>query len=372
MNIMPDLTLWSLAKSRRPVLAIVIAAMALIGACRSKPAAPPPPAVKPVTADTWAVVEGQQITRDDVDKAYRRTRDASQPLSDEETLATKLSLLNDLITEDLLINKAQALKIDVSDSEIDTAYGEAKKNIPDEAFQKELAQRNVTTADMREGLRRSLLTQKVMEREIGSKINISDQDVNDFFNSNRAQFNVAEEAYHLAQIVVTAVREPQPTNRTGDDAATPQAAAAKVNMLMERLKSGAQFQDLAMDYSEDPESAPRGGDLGLVPVSRLKQVAPQLRDAVLKTSPGSVSMVSAGGVNTILLVVSHEAAGQRDLSTPGVKEQISRALHDRREQLLRAAYLTALRSDANVTNYLARRIVEAQGKGLPAISGPAK
>ncbi len=55
---------------------------------------------------------------------------------------------------------------------------------------------------MREGLRRELLAQKVFEQEIGSKIAVTDQDVTDFFNANRAQFNVAEEAYHIAQIIV--------------------------------------------------------------------------------------------------------------------------------------------------------------------------
>ena len=137
---------------------------------------------------------------------------------------------------------------------------------------------------MREGLRRELLTQKVIEQEVGSKVAVTDQEVSDFFNANRAQFNVPEEGYHLAQIVVTPVRDPQLANRTGDDAATPQAAEAKVQMLMERLKAGASFRDLAVGYSEDPESAPRGGDLGLVPVSRLKQAPPQLRDAVPATA----------------------------------------------------------------------------------------
>ena len=92
---------------------------------------------------------------------------------------------------------------------------------------------------MRDGLRRELLTQKVIEQEVGSKITVTAQEVSDFFLANRNQFNLAEEAYHLAQIVVTPVREPQVANRTGDDAATPQAAAEKVKMLMERLKAGA-------------------------------------------------------------------------------------------------------------------------------------
>ena len=325
------------------------------------------PAAASVSADTWAVVDGRPITRDDVDKAYRRAQQPSEPLADEEMLTAKLSLLNDLIVQDLLIEKARELNIVVPDTELDTAYAEARKNIPEEAFQKELTQRNLTPADMREGLRRELIAQKVIEREVGSKVAVTDQEVADFFTSNRAQFNLPEDGFRVAQIVVTPVREAQITNRTGDDATTPQAAAEKVGRLMERLKAGATFGSLAVDYSEDPESAPRGGDLGLLPLSRLENAPAALRDAVLKAAPGSVNVVTVGGVHTIVLMLAHEKAGQRDPTMPGVRESIVTNLRGRKEQLLRAAYLTALTSDANVENYLARRLVESQGK-LPSLA----
>jgi parvulin-like peptidyl-prolyl isomerase len=349
----------------RAFLAVTaLAATTLCVACRSTPSAPPAPTI---SADAWAVVDGREIKRDEIEKAYRRARNVGQSLSDEEALAAKLSLLNELIVQDLLLAKARELKLDVTTAEIDTAYAEARKNIAEEAFQKELTERSLTAADMREGLRRELITQKVLTQEVGSKITISDQDVTDFFNANRAQFNLAEEAYHIAQIVVTPVRDPQLANRTGDDAATPQAATAKVAMLIERFKGGANFRDLAADYSEDPESAARGGDLGFVPLSRLRQAPPQLRDAVINKAPGTVNVVSAGGAHTIVLIVAHELAGQRDLSTPTVRERITETLRGRKEQLLRAAYVTNLRSDAKVDNILARRLVESQGKmpGLP-------
>jgi peptidyl-prolyl cis-trans isomerase SurA len=259
--------------------------------------------------------------------------------------------------------KARTLKVEVPDSELDKAFAQAKGNMADEAFQQELTKRGLTPADMREGLRRELLTQKVIDQEVASKVNVSAQEVSDFFIANRAQFNLPEEAYHVAQIVVTPARDAQIANRTGDDATTQQAAAAKVKMLMERLKAGANFGDLAMDYSEDPESAPRGGDMGLVPVSRLKQAPAQLRDAVLKKTPGSANwVIGPNGVHSVVLVVAHEPAGQRDLSTPGVRDRITEGLKARKEQLMRAAYLTSVRSDAQVVNYLARRIVESQGK----------
>ena len=343
-------------------------ALTVSAACRSTPT---PPAAA-VSADTWAVVDGREIKRADVEKAYQRSGNASQG-AEEEILAAKLSILDDLIIQDILIARAGPLKVEVPDAELDKAFADAKKNIPDEAFQQELTKRGVTAAEMRDGLRRELLTQKVIEHEVGAKITVTSQEVTDFFLANRSQFNLAEEAYHLAQIVVTPVRDQQVGNRTGDDAATPQAAAEKVKMLMERLKAGANFSELAMGYSEDPETAPRGGDLGLVPMSRLKQAPPQLQAVVLNKTPGTVNVASMGGAHTLVLVVAHEQAGQRDLSTPGVSDRISEALKGRKEQLLRAAYLTAARSDARVVNYLAKRLVEGQGtlQGAPAPAAAA-
>jgi peptidyl-prolyl cis-trans isomerase SurA len=354
---MPQLKNWLGGATHRLFVVLGLLAVAWLStSCRSTPA--PAPAV---SADTWATVDGRAITRDDVDKAYRRMRDPSQTLSEEEVLAGKLTLLNDLIVQDILLAKARTSKLEIPQSELDTAYNNAKKNLSDEAYQQELKRRSITAEDMREGLRRELLTQKVIETELSSKIAVTDQTVADFFNANRAQFNVPEESYHLAQIVITPVRDPQITNASGDDAASPEAAIAKAKMLMERLKGGASFRDLATGYSEDPETAPRGGDLGLVPMSRLQQAPPQLRNAVLNKTPGSVNVASAGGNYTLVLVVAREPAGQRDLSTPGLKEQITNTLRSRKEQLLRMAYLTAVRDEAEVVNYLSRKLVESSG-----------
>jgi peptidyl-prolyl cis-trans isomerase SurA len=334
-----------------------VVAVCSVAACRPAPKAP----VFTPTAETWAVVDGHEITRSDVDKAYRRMRDPSVTLSTEEIETAKLNLLNDLILQQILLDRAGSLKLEVTPAEVDSAYADAKKNTTDEVFQRQLTERSLTPDDVRDGLRRDLVTQKVVSQGIASKLDVTDQEIADAFSANRAQFNVPEESYHIAQIVVTPMREAQVVNATGDDAATPEQAAAKVRMLMERLNGGASFRDLAVSYSEDPESSPRGGDLGLVPVSRLKQAPPPLRDAVLNKAPGSVNVVSAGGAYTIVLVVAHEAAGQRDLSTPGVRDRIRDTLRARKEQLYRSAYLTAARSDATVVNYQARRLIQSAG-----------
>lgn len=360
MDSMNPLTPSRLYRSSRVLMFFLVFA-ALAGACRSTTAAPP------VSADAWAVVDGREITRDDVEKAYRRTSQATPAASDDEAFTAKLGILNDLIVQDILLAKAGELKIELPDTELDAAYAEGQKNIQPEAFQQELARRNLTPADMREGLRHDLLVQKVFEREVLSKVTVTDQDVTDFFNANREQFNRTEEAYHIAQIVVTPVPDEELVNRTGNDARTPEEAKAKAQMLMEQLQSGTVFGELAADFSEDPQTAPRGGDLGFVPVSALRQAPPALRDAVLKSSPGTVKLVSINGAHTIVLVVARDSAGQKDLSMPEVKEGITATLRNRKQQLLQAAYISAIRNDAKVVNLLAQRLLESQGK-MPSLA----
>jgi peptidyl-prolyl cis-trans isomerase SurA len=343
----------------RTLLTGALAAVFLASACSSTT-----PSAPAVTADTWAVVDGRPITKDATEKAFRRVRDPKETLSAEEAVAAKLSVLDDLILQDLLVAKAAALKIEVPAADLETAFTNAKGNATPEQFTQELTRRNLTEADMRESLRRQLLAEKVLEQEVSKQVAIGDPDVAQFFEANRAQFNVAEEAYHIAQIVITPQRDQQVANTTGDDATTPQEAVAKARTIMEKLKAGGSFRELATSYSEDPASAQRGGDMGLIPVSRLQQAPPALRNAVLNKGPGTVNVASAGnGAFTIVLVVSHEAAGQRDLATPGVKDQITKTLRSRKEGLLRVAYLTALRGDATIVNHLARRVVQA--KGMP-------
>jgi peptidyl-prolyl cis-trans isomerase SurA len=351
----------SLTISRRFCLAGLLGLLSLAVAaagCGSRQGDQP----QAVTADTWATVDGRAITREEVDRMFRRSQGGATTMSPEEAMTVKLSILNEMIVQDILLAKAGTLKIEVTDAELDAAYAERRQNMTDAAFEEELKKRSLSAADLRETLRRELVTNKLMEQEVSSKISVTDQEVNDFFEQNRAQFTLAEEAYRLAQIVVSPDRAPQPTNRTGNDATTPQEATFKVRMIMERLKSGAPFAEVAMDYSEDAETAPSGGDLGLVPVSALKQAPEALRKAVIGQKPGTVNVATSGGVHTIVAVIAHEEAGERNLSTPGVREAITDALRTRKEQLLRTAYLSAARGDADVVNYAARRVVESQGK----------
>jgi peptidyl-prolyl cis-trans isomerase SurA len=340
-----------------------IVCVSVSSACSER--VPPPPG-----PDVWATVNTREIRKDDVEKAYRRIAPLSPVPSDDEAMTAKLRILNDLIDQNILLAKAETLKIQPTDAEVDKAFGERKSNMPEDAFQKELTQRSLTADDMKASLRRELIVQKLLEQEVGAKIAITDETIRQFFESNRAQFNVPETRYRVAQIVVTPVRDRQVRNRANDDATTPEEAQRKVQMLMSRLKEGADFATLAAEHSEDPQTAPQGGDLGFIPVSALSQVAPELRKAVVNAKPGNVSVIPSAGGYTLVLLVGREEAGQRDLSTPGVKEGIQGALRERKEQLLSAAYLANARNDAKVVNYLARQVIGTQGS-KPAVAPSA-
>lgn len=349
-------------------LAVALSVVALLAGCsQTKSISNPAP-----SATAWAVVNGHEISKDDVEKAYRRAAPEGQQPSEEEIYTAKLNLLSEMIVQELLIQKAAELKVELPADELDKAYEEAKKNITPAQFEEELKKRNLTAADMREDLRRNLLAQKVVDHEVTTKAAVSEQEIKDFFEANKAQFNRDEDAVRIAQIVITPVRENQQTNRTGSDAASPQEASAKAQMIMQRLKDGAPFGDVAADYSEDLESAQRGGDLGFVPMSALMKAPAPLRDAVLKSNPGTVQLVSGNGAYTIVLTVAKDKKGQKDLSMPEVKDGISSMLQQRKETLFRAAFLSDLRNGANVTNVLAKQLVAAQGKPLASSGGAAK
>jgi peptidyl-prolyl cis-trans isomerase SurA len=315
-------------------------------------------------ADVWASVNGKEIKKEDVEKYYHTRVNPEGPApSQEEALSLKLNVLDELINNEILIERAKKLNMEASDGEVEDKFTELKSPYTEDEFQKQLRERGVSVDDLKRDLRRQLSIQKLLNREVVAKISITDQDVADFYNANKAQFNVAEPQYRLAQIVVTPRKEPQIRNRKNDDATNDAEAQRKVKMLTDRLNSGADFAQLAMDYSEDMNSAATGGDLGYVPESALNQSDPQLKKIVLELKPGQVSppIQLKDGVR-ILKLITRETPGLRGLSDPQVQQTIRDTLRNRKEQLLRSAYLAIARDDARVSNYLAEQVMETAGK----------
>ena len=314
--------------------------------------------------DVWAVVNGKEIKRDEVDKYYRtRVNPEGQEPSQEESLSLKLNVLDELINNEILLERAKKLNLEASDGEVEDKFTELKSPYTEDEFQRQLKDRGVSVNDLKGDLRRQLSIQKLLNREVVAKISITDQDVSDFYNANKAQFSVAEPQYRIAQIVVTPKKEPQIRNRKNDDATNEAEAQRKIKMLMDRLNSGADFGQLAMDYSEDMNSAATGGDLGYVPESALNQSDPALKKMVLGLKPGQVSPpVQLKEGYRILKLITRESPGIRGITDPQVQQTIRDTLRNRKEQLLRSAYLAIARDEARTTNYLAQQVIEAAGK----------
>jgi peptidyl-prolyl cis-trans isomerase SurA len=334
-------------------------ALALYAASCNRQAAPGP--------GVWAVVDNKQILRDDVEKVYRTRVNTDGPApSQEQALSLKLSILDELINSDILLDRATKMNLVASDAEVEEKFSESKSPYTEEEFQKKLKDTGLNVDDLKSDLRRQLSIDKLLNREVASKISITDQDIADFYNANRAQFNLAEAQYHVARIIVTPRPDPTVHNRKNDKAANDADAGRKIVMLEKQLEMGADFSELAMDYSED-SSASTGGDIGFVGGSSLDQSDPALKKAVLSMKPGQVSspIQTKDGSYSILKLIAKEPAGDRQLSDPQVQQAIRDALRTRKEQLLRSAYLIEVRDEAHVTNYLALQILESAGK-LPA------
>jgi peptidyl-prolyl cis-trans isomerase SurA len=301
-------------------------------------------------ADVWAVVNGTEIKRDEVDKYYKsQVNPEAQEPSQEETLSLKLNVVEQLINNEILLERAKKLNLEASDGEVEDKFTELKSPFTEEDFQRQLKARGMSVDDLKRDLRRQLSIQKLLNREVVAKISISDQDVNDFYNANHNQFNVAEAQYRISQIVITPRKDPQVRNRKNDDATNEAEAQRKATM----------------DYSEDPNTAATGGDLGYIPESSLNaaQTDPVLKKAVLSLKPGQVSqpIVLKDSIR-ILKLVAREAAGQRGINDPQVQQTVRDTLRNRKEQLLKSAYLAVARDDAHVNNYLAQQVVESAGK----------
>lgn len=307
-----------------------------------------------------AVVNGRSITYDELEKQYKVLFSSpNENISEDEVASQKLEILRGLVDNEIMLQRAEMLGLMAVDSDVEAKFNELRAPYTQEEFQKQLEARNMTEDDLKAQLRRDLSVQKLFNKEITSHITITDQDVTDFYNTNKASFNLVEPQIHLAQILVTPHPDPNVRNLRRDKAQNEEQAVAKIKAIDARLKQGEDFAMVAQSYSEDPDTAPNGGDLGFIPESSLEQVNVELRRLVMSLQPGQTSDViqSPEGFR-IFKLMSREPAGQRELDDPRVQQTIRENLLNRKDQLLRAAYYEVARNEAEVANYYALGITE--------------
>ena len=321
-------------------------------------------------ADVMARVNGHNILKADVDKYYLNTTAGTeqQPVG-EQADSLRLSILRELIDNEILMRRAEKLGLLATDEEVDRKLSEVKSPFTQEQFDQRLKDKKITLDDFKRDIRRSLTVEKVINKEITSKVSVTDQDITTYYNTHKGEFNLVQAQYHLAQILVTGQPNPQVRNLKNDKAQNDTEAKKKIQMLANRLESGEDFASLAMNYSEDPETAGNGGDLGFTPEASLQNTDTATRDLVMKLKVGQNSPVitvtnpqnkQVFGYRFVKLLAK-EPAGQRDLNDPRVQQAIREQLRDRREQLLKAAYYEVLRDQAKVENFYAQQIADSAG-----------
>lgn len=336
-----------------PLLAVGLA----LGGCRSRSAR---------EGQVWAEVNGRPIYRSQVELYYeRQTGILPEPLSEEEALARKLSILSEMIQNEILTQRAAQANLTATDGEVEARLQELRARFAEEEFERRLGAQSMTIDDLKAELRREIAIRKLLDEAVGDGGQASQQEIADYYEQHKNRFRFVETQYRVAHILVTPRREPQVRNLQNDDATSQTQAERKVQALLERLRDGDDFAELARNYSEDPNSALSGGDLGFFPESNLAETHPALRRAVERLSVGRV----AGPIRTpngyhLVKLLDREQPGQRELSDLKVEETIREQLRRQKRQLLEAAYIEQARNQADVVNYLAREILETQ-RALP-------
>ena len=331
---------------------LLLAAVVMAG-CRNSP----PPGVA-------ATVNGRAITTSDLEKTYKSQYSApTQNSNDDLVSIQKLEVLRSLIDNEIMQQRAEKGGLMATDADVDSKLNELRAPYTKEQFDQQLKARNMTVDELKVQLRKDLSVQKLFNKEITSKINITDSDVSSFYAANRKDFNLAEPQIHLMQIVVTPTADANARNLKGDKAKTDDEARKKIQALEARLKQGQDFAMLAQNYSEDPNTAASGGDLGYVPESALEKTGPELFKLILSLQPGQMSPIlhTADGYR-ILKMISREPAGQRELGDPRVQQSIRENLLTHKDQLLKSAYYEIARNEAKIVNYVSRSVMENAGK----------
>jgi peptidyl-prolyl cis-trans isomerase SurA len=316
-----------------------------------------------VPANVAATVNNRPITYTELEKTYQQSQLAAPGQSEEQTMAQKLEVLRGLIDSEIMLQRAEKQGLLAGDAEVETKLTELKAPWTKEQFEHQLRDNKMTLDDLKSKIRRELSIQKLINKDITSHIVITDADVTNFYNANKASFNLAEERVHMAQILVTPNPEPSGGNLQNSKAQNDAEASRKIRDIQARLQRGEDFGLVAHNFSEDPNSAPNGGDLGFIPESALEKANVELRKMVMSLAPGAISpIIRTQEGYRIFKIISKESAGQRELNDPNVQQGIRETLLNRKDQLLKNAYYEVARDEAKVVNYLALSVTQSAGK----------
>jgi peptidyl-prolyl cis-trans isomerase SurA len=292
-----------------------------------------------VVEEIIARVNNQIITRTDYEREQQQLKDEAQqqdPNNAAKVVAEgQKDVLRGLIDRELLLEKGKDLDIS-ADTELIKRLDEMRKQMKldtMEDLEKAATAQGVSFEDFKQNMRTEIITQQVIQREVGARINISKDEERAFYEQHKSELARPEQV-KLSEILVS-------TEQAGDDPAKIAAAQAKADDILKQIKAGAKFEDIAKKESQGP-SAAQGGDLGFFERGKLAKQLEDLTFGMKKDEVSDVIRTKQGFV--ILKVTEHQSAGIPPFEQ--IEPRIQEAVYMQRLQPALRQYLKKLREEA--------------------------
>ena len=296
-----------------------------------------------VVEEIIARVNDSIVTKSDLqrsrDQLQQEIKQGKQSNDGRDFAAREKDLLRDLIDQRLLVQKAKDAGISVENDLIKRLDEIRKQNNLQsmEELEQAAKEQGVSFEDFKDQMRNTMLTQRVIGQEVGRRVNITPAEVHEYYEKHKDEFKSPEEV-RIGEILVST--EPKQNGQAIDAA----AAEAKAKSLLEQVRGGAKFEELAKTSSDDSGSAAQGGDLGYF---KKGELSPELEKTVFAMQPGEVSEPIQTRQGYILLkVLEHKAEGP--MSEKEADNEIQERLYYEKLQPEVRKYLTELREEAYI------------------------
>ena len=305
-----------------------------------------------VIEEIIARVNSSIITRSELAKSreelQQELKQQSVSPADPRAKEKEKDVLRDLIDQQLLLAKGKDLGI-TGDTELVKRLDDLRKQLKLETLEdleKEAQKQGVSFEDFKAGIRNQIVTQQVISHEVAPHIQISEKEIQDYYNKHKAELEQPE-AVDLSEILISTgagnVNVDPNAPPPPEDPTKVAAAEDKAKQVLASIKAGAKFDDIAKKSSDGP-TADSGGELGQFKRGTL---AKQLEDLTFGMKPGDISDVIRTKQGFVILKVNqHTQAGVAPLKQ--VENRIQEAIYYEKLQPALRAYLTKLREEAYI------------------------
>lgn len=305
-----------------------------------------------------ATVNGKVIKLEEVERVIKAQGQGQEGrLSPLELAQARLQVLQGLIQDEVLYQKAEKEGVVPTDDEVTTEFNRMRTTggMTQEQWEKNLQTANETEASVREKVKKQLAVKKLEDKITGKVEPPKDSEIDAFYNGNKEAF-VKKKGVKLAAIVI------DPANNGEGDTTTTEADAVRVgNEIIAQLRQGGDFTQIAREKSED-QSRLQGGDLGYVSEEQMRQTFPAQVAATLMNpefKPGQILPTPMQGKFYILKLQERSDKDENlTLESPGVRQQVTDSLINARKQLLVQSYAAIAMNEAKIVNNLAQKVVD--------------